>query len=217
MSIARIISFRGLGYNTYNKETYATGVTGTSDCNDYIPVFALWKHLFLKIENTEIGIMEYTLPIASIAQPLRNYIRMVQILIYGTSSPLRGVFKLAGENQYVNLERGLVYNDQGEILMCLAINKEYLLSVSRSELESGVAPSTAFLLFTTDALDRGVYKTFKKKLQEHYIGLAQSLKIDIVRTSRVNEWLFKNNVEKKEFKSIQEMKEHVGSLPEKIL
>ena len=217
MSIARIISFRGLGQDNYNKETYATGVTGTSDCNDYIPVFALWKHLFLKIKNTEIGIVEYTLPIASTMQPLRNYMEMIQILIYGTSSPSRGVFKLAGENQYVNLERGLVYNDQGEILMCLAINKEYLLSVSKSELESGVAPSTAFLLFTTDALDRDVYKAFKKKLQEHYIGLAQSLKIDIVRTSRVNEWLFKNNVEKKEFKSIQEMKEHVGSLPEKIL
>ena len=221
----RLLNLSSLGSTSYDEGSYKTKITGTSDCNEYIPVYAINCHKLLtfkepnvETEEYSLKVMEYSMPIVEIA--VYNYVRTYVDFIYQITSarnPTKYNFKLAGVNHNLNVDKGLVYDNNGSILMCLAINKEYLFNVSTEVLQT--APDyTKFVIFISNMIDEPIYKNIKKKLNELYINIAKEIGLDIVTTSRINNWLFKNNVKPLKFKTVAEMNKHLKEeVPKKIL
>lgn len=205
--------------NTYTEANFRTAIVGTSDCNEFIPVYAISNHKLLVFKDLDVKVMEYSMPSTDLInyfRPLRNYNEMYNYL-KSSHTPTKYVFKVAGVPTYVYLIRGMVYDSSGNILMCLAINKDYLFSVSADTLRT-TTDATKFVLFLSNLLDDEIYKNFRKKLIELYINPAKNLGIDVVNTSRINNWLFKNNVEELKFKTVIAMNKHLKEeLPKKVL
>ena len=162
--------------------------------------------------------MEYNMPTSEIQD--YNYVRTYSDLIRrirDSRGPYRYNFKLAGNNHNLNVDRGIVYDNDGNVLMCLAINKDYLFSVDSEVLKTN-PDYTQFVVFISNLLDDPTYKNIKKKLNELYIDVAKQVGLDIVTTSRINNWLFKNNVKPLKFKTVIQMNKHLKEeVPKRIL
>lgn len=214
----RLLNLSSLIQTTYSENNYRTGITGTSDCNEYIPVYAINNHKLLAFKDSKVKVMEYDMPILEIQG--YNYVRTYSDFInriMDARSPCKYNFKLAGVNHNLNIDRGLVYDNSGNVLMCLAINKEYLFSIDSDILRTN-PDYTQFVIFISNLLDDPTYKNIKKKLNELYIDVAKQVGLDIVTTSRINNWLFKNNVKPLKFKTVMQMNKHLKEeVPRRIL
>ena len=214
----RLLNLRSIIQTNYAENNYRTRITGTSDCNEYIPVYAISNHKLLVFKDSNTRVMEYSMPINDIQD--YNYVRTYSDLIikikYATN-PYKYNFKVAGVNHNLNLDRGMVYDNNGNILMCLAINKDYLFSLDSEVLKTN-PDYTQFVIFISNLLDDPLYKNIKKKLNELYIDIAKQVGLDIVTTSRINNWLFKNNVKPLKFKTVVQMNKHLKEeVPKRIL
>lgn len=205
--------------NAYTEVNFRTPIVGTSDCNEFIPVYAIANHKLLVFKDLDIKVMEYSMPSIDLIgynRPLRNYNDMYNHLKNSNIS-IKYSFKVAGVSTHVYLIRGMVYDSLGNILMCLAINKDYLFNISADTLKT-TTDATKFVLFLSNLLDDEMYKNFRKKLTELYIDPAKNLGIDVINTSRATNWLFKNNVEELKFKTVVAMNKHLkNELPKKVL
>lgn len=214
----RLLGLRTIIQTSYAENNYRTRITGTSDCNEYIPVYAISNHKLLVFKDSNVRVMEYSMPINGIQS--YNYVRTYSDLIFKIKearNPCKYNFKVAGVNHNLNLDRGMVYDNNGNVLMCLAINKDYLFSVDSEVLR--INPDyTQFVIFISNLLDDPLYKNLKKKLNELYIDIAKQVGLDIVSTSRINNWLFKNNTKPLKFKNIIQMNKHLKEeVPQRIL
>ena len=214
----RLLDLSSIIQTSYAENNYRTRITGTSDCNVYIPVYAISSHKLLVFKDSNVRVMEYSMPINGIQS--YNYVRTYSDLIFKIKearNPCKYNFKVAGVNHNLNLDRGMVYDNNGNVLMCLAINKDYLFSVDSEVLR--INPDyTQFVIFISNLLDDPLYKNLKKKLNELYIDIAKQVGLDIVSTSRVNNWLFKNNTKPLKFKNIIQMNKHLKEeVPQRIL
>ena len=214
----RLLNLNSIVQTTFAESNYRTRITGTSDCNEYIPVYAISNHKLLVFKDSNARVMEYSMPINDIQG--YNYVRTYSDLIIkikDARNPCKYNFKVAGVNHNLNLDRGMVYDNNGNVLMCLAINKDYLFSVDSEVLR--INPDyTQFVIFISNLLDDPLYKNIKKKLNELYIDIAKQVGLDIVSTSRINNWLFKNNTKPLKFKNIIQMNKHLKEeVPKRIL
>lgn len=213
----RLIHLNSLIQTTYNESSYRTGITGTSDCNEYIPIYAISNHKLLTFEP-DFKVMEYNMPSSEI--PRYSSVRTYADLVYQLKEARHPViynFKLAGINHNINIDRGILYDNSGNVLMCLGINKDYLFSITSETLKTS-PDYTKFVIFISSNFDNPTYKNIKKKVTELYIDIAKEIGLDIVTTSRINNWLFKNNVKPLKFKSISEMNKHLkDEVPRRIL
>ena len=214
----RLLNLSSIIQTNYIESNYRTKTIGTSDCNEYIPVYAISSHTLLVFKDSNTRVMEYSMPINDIQG--YNYVRTYSDLIikikYATN-PCKYNFKVAGVNHNLNLDRGMVYDNNGNVLMCLAINKDYLFSVDSEVLKTN-PDYTQFVVFISNLLDDPTYKNIKKKLNELYIDVAKQVGLDIVTTSRINNWLFKNNVKPLKFKTVIQMNKHLKEeVPKRIL
>ena len=214
----RLLSLSSIIQTNYVENNYRTRITGTSDCNEYIPVYAISSHTLLTFKDSDIKVMEYNMPTSEIQS--YNYVRTYSDLIQrikGSRGPCRYNFKLAGNDHNLNVDRGIVYDNDGNVLLCLAINKDYLFSVDSEVLKTN-PDYTQFVVFISNLLDDPTYKNIKKKLNELYIDVAKQVGVDIVTTSRINNWLFKNNVKPLKFKTVIQMNKHLKEeVPKRIL
>lgn len=214
----RLLNLSSIIRNNYVEGYYRTKITGTSDCNEYIPVYAISNHILLTFKDSDIKVMEYNMPTSEIQS--YNYVRTYSDLIRrieDSRGPCRYNFKLAGINHNLNVDRGIVYDNNGNILLCLAINKDYLFSIDPDVLKTN-PDYTQFVVFISNLLDEPIYKNIKKKLNELYIDVAKQVGLDIVTTSRINNWLFKNNVKPLKFKTVIQMNKHLKEeVPKRIL
>ncbi len=214
----RLLNLRSIIQTNYAENNYRTRITGTSDCNEYIPVYAISSHTLLTFKDSNVKVMEYNMPINDIQgyNYVRTYSDMI-IKIKDARNPCKYNFKVAGVNHNLNLDRGMVYDNNGNILMCLAINKDYLFSLDSEVLKTNL-DYTQFVIFISNLLDDPLYKNIKKKLNELYIDIAKQVGLDIVTTSRINNWLFKNNVKPLKFKTVVQMNKHLKEeVPKRIL
>lgn len=214
----RLLNLSSIIQTNYAENNYRTRITGTSDCNEYIPVYAISSHTLLTFKDSNVKVMEYNMPINDIQgyNYVRTYSDMI-IKIKDARNPCKYNFKVAGVNHNLNLDRGMVYDNNGNILMCLAINKDYLFSLDSEVLETN-PDYTQFVIFISNLLDDPLYKNIKKKLNELYIDIAKQVGLDIVTTSRINNWLFKNNVKPLKFKTVVQMNKHLKEeVPKRIL
>ena len=214
----RLLSLSSIIQTNYVENHYRTRITGTSDCNEYIPVYAISSHTLLTFKDSDIKVMEYNMPTSEIQS--YNYVRTYSDLIQrikDSRGPCRYNFKLAGNNHNLNVDRGIVYDNDGNILLCLAINRDYLFNVDPDVLKTN-PDYTQFVVFISNLLDDPTYKNIKKKLNELYIDVAKQVGLDIVTTSRINNWLFKNNVKPLKFKTVIQMNKHLKEeVPKRIL
>ena len=214
----RLLNLNSIIQTTFAESNYRTIITGTSDCNEYIPVYAISSHTLLTFKDSNTKVMEYNMPISEIQNYnyVRTYFDLIQ-RIKDSRNPCKYNFKVAGVNHNLNLDRGMVYDNNGNVLMCLAINKDYLLSVDSRVLKTN-PDYTQFVVFISNLLDDPTYKNIKKKLNELYIDVAKQVGLDIVTTSRINNWLFKNNVKPLKFKTVIQMNKHLKEeVPKRIL
>ena len=101
--------------------------------------------------------------------------------------------------------------------MCLGINRDYLFSVGAETLRTN-PDYTKFVVFISNLLDDPIYKNVKKKVNDLYIDIAKQIGLDIVTTSRINNWLFKNNVKALSFKTVAKLNKHLKEeVPMRIL
>ena len=214
----RILNVGNIIQTSYTENNYRTRITGTSDCNEYIPVYAISSHKLLVFKDTDIKVMEYRMPTSEIAT--YSSVRTYDNLIYqlkNAINPCRYNFKLAGVNHNVNIDRGILYDNSGNILMCLGINRDYLFSVGAETLRTN-PDYTKFVVFISNLLDDPIYKNVKKKINDLYIDIAKQIGLDIVTTSRINNWLFKNNVKALSFKTVAKLNKHLKEeVPMRIL
>ena len=214
----RLLNLSSIIQTNYAENNYRTRITGTSDCNEYIPVYAISSHTLLTFKDSDIKVMEYNMPTSEIQS--YNYVRTYYDLIQRIKDsrvPCRYNFKLAGNNHNLNVDRGIVYDNDGNVLLCLAINRDYLFNVDPDVLKTN-PDYTQFVVFISNLLDDPTYKNIKKKLNELYIDVAKQIGLDIVTTSRINNWLFKNNVKPLKFKTVIQMNKHLKEeVPKRIL
>ena len=214
----RLLNLNSIIQTTFAESNYRTIITGTSDCNEYIPVYAISSHTLLTFKDSNTKVMEYSMPINDLQSYnyVRTYFDLIQ-RIKDSRNPCKYNFKVAGVNHNLNLDRGMVYDNNGNVLMCLAINKDYLFSVDSEVLKTN-PDYTQFVVFISNLLDDPTYKNIKKKLNELYIDVAKQVGLDIVTTSRINNWLFKNNVKPLKFKTVIQMNKHLKEeVPKRIL
>ena len=214
----RLLNLVSLVRENYTTTYYERGLTGTSDCNEFIPVYAISCHKLLVFKEVDARVMEYTMPTTNIPRysRFRNYAYLISHLKGGTT-PMIYNFKVAGQDCNVNVDRGIIYDNEGDILMCLAINKDYLFNTSKEALTTD-PEIPQFVVFISNLLEDPRYKNLKKKLNELYLDIAKQMGLDVVYTSRIKEWLFKNNVKPLKFKSIAQLNKHLKEeIPPKIL
>ena len=214
----RLLNLNSIVQTTFAESNYRTRTTGTSDCNEYIPVYAISCHKLLIFKDSNTKVMEYNMPIGDIQR--YNYVRTYSDLILkikDARNPCKYNFKVAGNNHNLNVDRGIVYDNDGNVLLCLAINRDYLFNVDPDVLKTN-PDYTQFVVFISNLIDDPLYKNIKKKLNDLYIDIAKQVGLDIVTTSRINNWLFKNNVKPLKFKTVMQMNKHLKEeVPQRIL
>jgi len=199
------------GYFNFNK-------LGTSDCNMFIPVYALKQNSYI-FNFTDIGVkvIEYCLYRPhTVYSPYRKYDRLQSDLISCYSESRRYLFKIGVETHFIHVNRGILYDNE-DILMCLAVSSEYAINNTIEEI-SERPNNNEFVLFVSNKFKEAKYKNVRKKLELNYISKVKELGIDIIETSKIDNWLFKNNFKKPKFKTVLEMNKHLKEeLPNKVL
>lgn len=212
MNLNQVVSFTLPSYNNgnFNREDFKTDLVGTSDCNMFVPFFSIFGHELITFEdNEEIKVLEYCLPNANATAiyGIRQYDALIRALVQ-RQNPQKYYFKLQGVDYDLNVHRGILYDNNKNILMCLAVNTEYLLNTPLEEIARN-PDINQFVLFLSQEFDNPIYKNVKKKIDLEYLSRIRQLNIDIIETSKINHWLFKNNFKQPKFKNVIEMNKHL--------
>lgn len=204
--------------SSFNREDFKTGLIGTSDCNNYVPIYSLYCHDLILFEDREdVKIIEYNFPsIPNSYSSCRQYAQLNRTLRNGIR-PVKYYFTLQGNSYDFNIMPGMLYDNNNNILMCLAINTQYLLNTPK-EVINATPDARQFILVMSTEFDNPIYRNVKKKMTAMYIDECISLGIDIVTTSRSNDWLFRNNFEQPKFKSVTKLMKHLQEeVPKSLL
>jgi len=201
----------------FNITSFKEGnLIGTSDCNEYIPFYALAAHNLIVFEEIEDRVIEYNLPMTPPRYQRERMYRRLNSHLRSGEIPKRYNFVLKGEKLSFNIHRGLIYKDE-EIYLGLAINSEYLLSTPIEEIKNNIDYSK-FKLFISNKFSKdNSFKNINKKLEAMYIEELKILGVDIIYTNDVNERIFKNNFKKVKFKNMAEMVKYLDEEVPKIL
>lgn len=201
----------------YDKSDYKTRTIGTSDCNSYVPFYAVFFNNLITFVKNNVQVLEYSAPVFKSQYNLTSYISLLSYLST-TERPLTLRFKKQNEYHFLGIHRGLIYDAQGNILMCLAINSDYLLKTPLDTIISNPDFNQFTLFVDRSFTTNPLYENLKKKLTNSYIAECESLNIDIVNTFSIKERLFKNNYKLPEFKTVTDMKKFLKQeVPKTIL
>lgn len=199
----------------FDIEDFKSSVIGHSDSNEYIPVVNYLHHDLLEINNNTV--LEYSKPLSiNRVGDTRRYDTLFSRL-FNANYPGKFTYKLGSEIKSLFYHRGMIYTEQGDILLCLAINTNYAMSANTATVQ--VQPDNKkFLLFISDKFSEPDYKNIKKKLETTYIANCKLAGIDVLNTSRIEDWLYSNNYEAPRFKSVIELNKHLKEdIPQLLL
>ena len=198
----------------FRENDFKTDLIGTSDCNSFIPIIGLLNHNLITFDET-INILEYSMPVANPrGDYFRSYERLMDTFQRG-NTPYLLKFKVAGVEHHLYVHRGIIYDSQGNILMCLALEREYGMSYN---FLSNTIEESKVVVFISTMFDQACYKNVRKKIDTLYLDRLRGLGIDVVNTVRINNWLFNNNFELPKFKNINESLKHLREeVPKNLL
>lgn len=184
-----------------------TDIIGSSDCNKYTPVIGLFVHDLISFGKDK-KIIEYYLPSASSSTSHRSYNRLIDDFI-GNYRVSKFIYKVGDITKDLYVHRGIIYDEDYNVLIALAVDSEYLLETSPAVFMTGLNMSKMYLFMSTE-LDQDIYKNLKKNFTNKYIEPAKALGLDVVYTTRIKHWLFSNNFTPPKFKSLSESIEHLS-------
>ena len=144
---------------------------GTSDCNSYIPIYSLYAHTLLTFNDHKDIVLEYGFPkTGSYSYDYRTYRNLFNYLYEGTVVT-RFYFKTGSDITEVFVYRGMLFDISGNILMCMAVNTEYILE-NRDRLSSIISNPdySKFVVFVGKEMYNPIYKSLKKKVKELFIN-----------------------------------------------
>ena len=220
MSFANILNLSRVVHTTSPPVSYENiNSVATSDCNSYVPVYAIVKHALISIQNddeTLDNVLEYSKPIFGQSMGrTRSYADLISGLTINTSMSTYS-FKVGDEQHQVYFERGLLLDIGKNILMCMAIDTEYLLNTDVSIIRTN-PNGEKFTLFITDKFRDPTYKNVRKKVKAEYIDKVRNFGLDVIETSKIDEKLFKNNIKPHTFKTIAQMKKYLKEVPKLLI
>lgn len=201
---------------TYQRNLFRSSTIGTSDCNNFIPFYSIFAHDLLIFEETGDKVVEYLLPSTP---PLHSYVRSYSDFfahLNRTNYPLRYNFRYAREPHTIYFFRGLLFRDD-TVYMCLGIDTEYVMSTPIEQLRNNLDVTKLTLFISNDFESVPEFKNLLKKVQIEYIDKLKELGVDIVYTSRINSWLYRNNYKEPQFRSVTKMKKHLEEIPNLLL
>jgi len=207
MTASQIIYIPDLSSYVYTNSTYLThfrgSKTGTSDCNFYVPLHAIMAHELLTFD-VGIRVMEYktcSIPIDYQRSCFSRYDAFLSILLNGTYA---GSFKysVAGEICYVIVQRGIILNTEGEILMCLALDRDYVMNTDTNTIRNNPDAKKGAVFISNDYVNNPKYKNLKKKIDAIYVAECLALGMDVIQTEKIDKWLYKNNFSAMKFKTV---------------
>jgi len=209
MNLGQIISFYLPTYQNgkFNEEDFNTDVVGTSDCNVFIPFYSIFGHESILFEKINKRVLEYRLPISKSNYVIRQYTDLISYLRSNVCLS-KFLFKSQDIEHAIYIHRGILYDENKNILMCLAINSEYFLNTKIEEIEL-MPDINQFVLFISHEFNKIKYKNVRKKIDLEYLSFVRQLNIDIIETNKINQWLFKNNFKQPKFKNVIEMNKHL--------
>ena len=191
---------------------------GTSDCNQYIPLVNLTAHELLDIEGTRV--LEYRTPtlLSKYQNNAYSQYRQVSIALLNSNNLIAFKYLLGGIPQYVFLAKGVLMSEEGEILMCLGLSSEYLLSTTMDVIRLSPNVDKCIIFMSNEYCTNPKYKNLKKKLDALYVGPCVELGMDIIQTNSIDKWLFKNNFTGTKFKNVMQQQKYLKEeLPEIML
>ena len=210
-----IINFE-FNISMFKEGDFSPSLIGTSDCNEYIPFYALAAHNLIVFEEIEDRVIEYNLPMTPPRYQRERMYRRLNSHLRSGEIPKRYEFTFKGEKLSFNMHRGLIYKGE-EIYLGLAISSEYLLSTPMQEIKNNIDYSK-FKLFISNKFSKdNSFKNINKKLEAMYIEELKILGVDIIYTNDVSERIFKNNFKKVKFKNMAEMVKYLDEEVPKIL
>lgn len=196
--------------NRFSNVDFVGDKIAYSDCNSYIPIYAIFSHTLFIFENDQ-KVIEYSNPIINneYMQGFRQYSQL-EYYLKSTNIVRKYNFTVAGEVQSVFLHRGVVFDSNLNILLCVAIDSKYLLGTSFIQIMENPDISKFTVFKTNRFVTNPLYKNLSKNLEKTYVQKLRELGVDIIETYRIDDWLFKNSFKMPKFKNLKEMKEHLN-------
>lgn len=195
----------------FSESDYSTGIVGTSDCNQYIPFYALFSHNLYVFDSGE-KVIEYQLPNpANPSRYVRRYNDVTNQLRTGYL-PTVAYFKINGQDVRLDFVRGMLYvNDK--ILLCVGIEVDYVFS-NFSDITNNTIDESKLVLFINNELETNpLYKNVNRNINKLFIDVFKDRKVDVVVTSDIKKWVFKSNYKPPEFSNVVEMQQHLREVP----
>lgn len=212
-----IISFDNPSTPTVARGLYDSGVTGTSDCNEYIPFYAVFDHNMLSFEGLpDVRVLEYSQPTNMAVASSSQYPILIQRLI-SRNSVSAFKFRVSGETKKVFVIRGMMWDTRGNILFSLNINTSYVLGTPLEEIQANPDPTKFILTISNEFTTNPEYRNLIKKVQTLYFNVGVEEGMDVVYTSRLNSWVFKNNYVEPSFRSAAALRRHLREEIPRIL
>lgn len=191
-------------YTNSNYLNYFRGTKfGTSDCNQYVPLHALIAHELLTFDEG-VRVIEYktaTVPVNYQTNTFSRYNQFLNTLLNGTYA---GTFKysVAGEICYVVVQRGIIMDIEGEVLMSIGLESEYVMNTDLNVIRSTPNANKCAVFMSNDYCNNPKYKNLKKKIDTVYVAECVALGMDIIQTEKIDKWLYKNNFSSLKFKTV---------------
>lgn len=192
----------------------------TSDCSKYIPMYAIKNNTVIHFDSEEkesYKVLEFQMPSINRVRHLNR--RNIDFLraLKNTDYLCKFTFKVAGEEHFIFLYRGVIYNQEKEFLMCLCIDSEFVAENTIPDIDSN-EDFSKYLLLISEKFKDPKYKNILKYLEKTYIAEIKELKIDVLETVRIESWMFQNNFEIPKFNNINDLKKHLQEeIPKEIL
>lgn len=217
MVVASMIVPNQIWLGQYNKEDFRTGIVGTSDCNQYIPFYSLFFHEFITFKDSPERILEYSMPVIRTSYAIRRYDQLMSALVNNINTYMF-TFTLQGVQNRFYVNRGIIFDGEGTILMCLGINVDYVLNTPADTIRNQFDRTKLVLFVSNEFNNNPIYKNIRKKIDAEFFSSCREQNIDMVTTNDINKWIFKNNYEMPKFKSIKEMNGYLKeTLPKNLL
>lgn len=206
------------GMSGFDLDRFSNTHIGTSDCSEYIPAYALFGHELHIFQDGEgknrTEVMEYSLPNFT-GSATRQYYTFFRCLKDG-SYPEVFQFRVARVDHRVGVFRGVIYDMEGNILMCLGVNSNYVMN-TEPDVITTTPDVDKFVLFISEKFSEDKYKNMRKKLEADYMPLVRNANIDIMQTQKIEKWLFSNNYKVPTFKNVMELKKHLKEYVPKLM
>lgn len=206
------------GTSDYRQTDYTTGLIGTSDCNMFVPFYAVFAHQLLSLQEGQVQVMEYQVP-SDVSVGRSRTDRQYAVLLNNLRNarrPKKYAYMLAGLEHTFDYHKGFIAKE-GRVLMCLGINSEYIMETPFTEIQDNPDISK-FTLFISNAFEEDeTLKNIRKRVNTEYIADCKAVGIDIMYTSRIEEWLYSNNYTAPNFANVVEMMQHLKEVPASLL